>query len=372
MPLELPEPIDTPRLRLRRLAPEDLEALFEVYADDETTRFLPSPAWRTLDDGRAWFERMTALQAGGGTLQLVMVDRRGRGEAGGDGGAWSVAHAGGPPGDPSLDPPGDPSGDPSGDPPDGADPPRASEREGRAIGTLLLFRHDVRSARAELGYVLGRAHHGRGLMHEALSALITTAFGALGLRRLEAEVDPDNGASERVLRRLGFTCEGRLHQRWVDHGRAHDTQMFGLLRDEWVTLVDASGQERTVHATPGVSPGPGFAVLYRWRLHPGAEDAFVRAWTRVSEGLRRQRGGLGSRLHRMADGTWVSYAQWPSAQARQEAFAAGPVDAAAAEQMAASIAESFPEQVLEPVADLLLPVPPEPLPPEPLFPNRGD
>jgi heme-degrading monooxygenase HmoA len=47
--------------------------------------------------------------------------------------------------------------------------------------------------------------------------------------------------------------------------------------------------------------GPGFAVLYRWRLHPGLEESFIEAWSRVSEGLQK-RGSLGSRLHRGHDG----------------------------------------------------------------------
>ncbi len=72
---------------------------------------------------------------------------------------------------------------------------------------------------------------------------------------------------------------------------------------------------------------PGFIVLYRWRLHAGAEHAFVAAWSRVSAVLRAERGSLGSRLHRGSDGIWYSYAQWPSAQAREQAFALGSVDA---------------------------------------------
>jgi hypothetical protein len=47
--------------------------------------------------------------------------------------------------------------------------------------------------------------------------------------------------------------------------------------------------------------GPGFVVLYRWRLRPEAEDSFVRAWSRISELLLEQRGSLGSRLHRGSD-----------------------------------------------------------------------
>ncbi len=102
------------------------------------------------------------------------------------------------------------------------------------------------------------------------------------------------------------------------------------------------------------STGPGFAVLYRWRLHEGAEESFVRAWTRVSELLLSERGSLGSRLHRGPDGLWYSYAQWPSAEARDQAFALESVDPEAGRQMAEAIAEGFPEIVLDSVSDLMV------------------
>src|SRR5690349_12541356 len=87
--------------------------------------------------------------------------------------------------------------------------------------------------------------------------------------------------------------------------------------------IEAPGQharllagEETMQATY-----PGFAVLYKWRLHPGSEESFVQAWSRMTDRLRSERGSLGSRLHRGADGFWYSYAQWPSAKARDDAFA---------------------------------------------------
>lgn len=105
-----------------------------------------------------------------------------------------------------------------------------------------------------------------------------------------------------------------------------------------------------------VSPGPGFAVMYRWRLHPGSESAFIEAWSRVSGLLRSERGSLGPRLHRGADGLWYSYAQWPSAEARDAAFALGSVDPVASAQMAQAVSERFPEIVLDPIADFMLPI----------------
>ena len=101
-----------------------------------------------------------------------------------------------------------------------------------------------------------------------------------------------------------------------------------------------------------------FVVLYRWRVRPDAVDAFVAAWTRITERLHREHGSLGSRLHRGDDGLWYGYAQWPSAEHRRRAFAAPPSggDAAALE---AAVLERLPEVRLEPVSGSLDPLPSE-------------
>lgn len=103
--------------------------------------------------------------------------------------------------------------------------------------------------------------------------------------------------------------------------------------------------------------GPGFVVMYRWRLHPEMETQFVEAWARVTERLRVPGGSLGSRLHRGSDGVWYGYAQWPSDAVRQAAFSA-PGGESDWEQMDAAITERFPEILLESVADYLV-LPPE-------------
>lgn len=99
--------------------------------------------------------------------------------------------------------------------------------------------------------------------------------------------------------------------------------------------------------------GPGFVVLYRWRLHPGSEPSFVAAWSRITDLLRSEAGSLGSRLHKGDDGLWYAYAQWPDDATRQRAFALDVAPAASA-RMRAAIAESFPEVVLESVSDYLM------------------
>ena len=183
MPLLDPGILESRRLLLRRVETPDLADLGVVNGDDAVTRFLPYATWKTPDDAGAWYERMQGIQATGTALQLLIVER-------------------------------------------------TSER---AIGTCLVFRHDEGSARAELGYVLGRAHWSRGYMREALGVLIANAFGPMKLRRLEAEVDPRNGASQRLLLHLGFQKEGRLRERWIAKGEAKDVDVFGLLRHEWTS-----------------------------------------------------------------------------------------------------------------------------------------
>lgn len=96
-----------------------------------------------------------------------------------------------------------------------------------------------------------------------------------------------------------------------------------------------------------------FIVLYRWRIKPEKQQQFIESWSEVSEYYVKNFGSLGSRLHRGDDGLWYSYAQWHSAEQREEAFKNIP-NLPAREKMHESVAESFPEIQLETVADFLL------------------
>lgn len=92
--------------------------------------------------------------------------------------------------------------------------------------------HEVRSA--EIGYDIAPEQWGKGLMREALTAIIDHCFEHLDLNRLQALVMPGNERSEQLLTRLGFVREGLLRQHGVDEkGRPCDDQVFALLRSEW-------------------------------------------------------------------------------------------------------------------------------------------
>lgn len=94
-----------------------------------------------------------------------------------------------------------------------------------------------------------------------------------------------------------------------------------------------------------------FAVIYRWRLHPGQEESFIRGWERVTLAIRAACGSFGSRLHRGHDGTWVAYALWPDPETRDRCEH-GEVDGR--RLMAAAVAEEFPESTMTVTSDLLV------------------
>jgi hypothetical protein len=64
-----------------------------------------------------------------------------------------------------------------------------------------------------------------------------------------------------------------------------------------------------------------FAVVYRWRVIAGREAQFEQGWTRGTERIAAEFGGLGSRLHKGAEpGVYVAYAQWPDQATWQKAM----------------------------------------------------
>lgn len=94
--------------------------------------------------------------------------------------------------------------------------------DGVPVGSVTLNK-------AELGYVLSRAYWGQGITTAAVKQVIQ--MKGLALTRIEALVDPDNIASQRVLIKAGMTCEGLLK----DHVRVK-----GQLKDRYLYSLSAS------------------------------------------------------------------------------------------------------------------------------------
>jgi ribosomal-protein-alanine N-acetyltransferase len=177
--------IETSRLRVRPLLESDLPSLLAINSDEETVRFLGHAPWQGMTEAEAWFERMSKLQESGSAMEFVI----------------------------------------------------AAKATGNVIGRCGLFELEEGNQHARLGYILGRPHWRQGYMREALSALIDCAFSEMNLRRLEADVEAQNTASASLLRRLGFTREGILRERWLTNGATMDAEVYGLLRHEWPILL---------------------------------------------------------------------------------------------------------------------------------------
>ena len=104
------------------------------------------------------------------------------------------------------------------------------------IGLGVDQRHDA----GELHYGLGRPYWGRGLMPEAVNAVVDWGFGERALAKISGRADRRNRRSWRVMEKLGMTHEG-LHRSQVKDVRPGyprvDDVYYGLLREEWESRI---------------------------------------------------------------------------------------------------------------------------------------
>lgn len=167
--------LETDRLRLEEFTMDDLPALWDIFRDEETMRFM-------------------APMTQEGTRELLR--------------AFCVERT-----------------------PSGAFAARL--REGDGLAGWLLFSQVDAPGIYELGWVLRRDCWGKGLAGEASRALLEHAFTALGAHKVVAQTE-DTGRAVPLLERLGMTREGvfRRHAPGRD-GTWRDIYWYGLLREEY-------------------------------------------------------------------------------------------------------------------------------------------
>lgn len=113
------------------------------------------------------------------------------------------------------------------------------------IGTCGFWRLLKPHFRAEIGYELGPEWWGQGVMTEAVGAMLEFGFTAMGLHSVEAQIDPENCGSRRVLEKLGFVQEGYFHENYYLPAEEcfSDTATFSLLQAAWRNRIQAARRE---------------------------------------------------------------------------------------------------------------------------------
>jgi [ribosomal protein S5]-alanine N-acetyltransferase len=171
--------IETPRLALRWLTPDDTDDLFAIFGDPDVCRYWSRPPLADRSRAEALRAEIVAYFEERSLFQ------------------WGVA-------DRTTD---------------------------RIVGTCTLASLSELHQRAEIGFALARSAWGRGFMTEAVSALLRFAFETLGLHRIEADVDPRNARSIKLLEQMGFVREGYLRERYHQNDEWQDAILYGLLHN---------------------------------------------------------------------------------------------------------------------------------------------
>jgi RimJ/RimL family protein N-acetyltransferase len=158
----LPDRFETARLTLRPIARGDALTIFATYAQDpEVVRYLIWRPHRRLTETEAYIAGCIAAPAESGRTYALI-----------------------------------------------------GRNEGRLLGAFALRRPERH--RLDCGYVLARPFWRRGLMSEALAAVVDWGMGQPAIWRIGAVCDTDNLASARVMEKAGLVCEGVL-RRWLVH-----------------------------------------------------------------------------------------------------------------------------------------------------------
>ncbi len=122
------------------------------------------------------------------------------------------------------------------------------QKEGRSIRFLLFLKNDPEGKviglcnftqifrggfqACYLGYQMGKKHEGKGLMYEALKTAIEYMFKIQNLHRIMANYMPSNKRSGALLKRLGFTIEGKAEKYLLINGYWEDHILTALLTDQ--------------------------------------------------------------------------------------------------------------------------------------------
>ena len=176
--------LETPRLRLRRFAINDAQAMYDAWAsDDEVTKYLTWPTHQNVAVTERVLDSWISQYEAPGFY------------------SWAIER----------------------------------REDAGLIGAISVVRIDEDVNSVQVGYCIGRKYWGKGIMTEAFSAVIDFLFGTVGANRVEARHDPRNPASGRVMQKCGLTFEGTLRSADRNNQGICDASYYSILKDEWET-----------------------------------------------------------------------------------------------------------------------------------------
>ncbi len=166
--------ITTERLVLRETSLADVSVLYEMRSNPEVMKYIDRPIPKSEEDIVQLVEK----------IQKMIFDNEGI--------SWAMNIKG----DPTF------------------------------IGTISFHRLIKDNYRAEVGYMLQPQHQGRGIMSEALKAVVDYGFNTLKFHSIEARVTHGNTASAQLLERNGFVKEAHFREDHYWNGRFVDTTVY--------------------------------------------------------------------------------------------------------------------------------------------------
>jgi [ribosomal protein S5]-alanine N-acetyltransferase len=172
--------LNSERLFLREVSSEDVDEVFAIRSDPETMKYIPRPLAKTKLDALDHIDMISK-----GVLNNEFIN-------------WAITLKG----------------------------------DNQLIGMICLLRMKLENYRSEIGYVLHPDFHGRGIMNEALQTVVNYAFQFLNFHSLEAVIDPENAASERLLIKNHFVKEAHLKENEFYDGKFLDTVIYSRLNKQ--------------------------------------------------------------------------------------------------------------------------------------------
>jgi len=173
--------IETERLLLRRLDENDVDEVLALRGNPETMKYIPRPLAKSKED---------ALE------HIAMIEDKIVNNIGIN---WGITIKGSP----------------------------------KIIGIIGHYKISPENHRAEIGYMSFPEFNGKGYMTEAIKAVLAYGFEQMDLHSVEAIIDPENIASERVLQKNGFVKEAHILENELWEGKFLDTVIYSLLRRNW-------------------------------------------------------------------------------------------------------------------------------------------